>query len=203
MYDLFIRSVSEFVQLSPAEWERVFGMLTFRKVKKGQYLLHEGAISRCSLFINKGSLRSYFVDLDGYEHVIQMGIEGWWVGDLQSFTLQQPATLNVQAIEDSEIIELNYDKLQVIFNEIPKFERYFRIKYQHGLAAFQQRLLQNFCLTAEDRYNRFMERYGAFATRIPQKHIASYLGISPEFLSKIKKRSQTKMTSGNTTVTVS
>jgi CRP-like cAMP-binding protein len=141
----------------------LIGCLRERKVKKGQFLVHEGAVSRCTNFVNEGSVRTYFIDPNGQEHIVQFAIEGWWISDLNSFIMQLPATFNVQAIEDCVILELPFESLEMLYEKIPKLERYFRIITQRAFVAFQQRVVQNISM-------------------------ASYLGISAEFLSKIKKR---------------
>jgi CRP-like cAMP-binding protein len=186
--DLLITSLQQYIPLSDREQELIIACLRERKVKKGQFLVHEGAVSRCTNFVNEGSVRTYFIDLNGQEHIVQFAIEGWWISDLNSFILQVPATFNVQAIEDSVILELPFERLELLYEQIPKLERYFRIVTQRAFVAFQQRVVQNISMTAEDRYLAFQRKYPKIELRIPQRLVASYLGISAEFLSKIKKR---------------
>jgi CRP-like cAMP-binding protein len=191
MYDPLLQSISRYVPLSPEDEALICSQVTARRVRKGQFLVHEGAVSRSTIFINKGSIRTYFIDLDGNEHIIQLGIEGWWIGDLQSYTTRQPAKLNVVAMEDSEVLEIEYERHQYLYEHSRACERYFRILMQQALVAFQQRMLQNLCMTAEERYRQFVDQYAMFALRIPQKYVASYLGMTPEFLSKVKRRVMT------------
>lgn len=186
--DLLISSLQQYIPLSDREQQLIIACLRERKVKKGQFLVHEGAVSRCTNFVNEGSVRTYFIDLNGQEHIVQFAIEGWWISDLNSFILQVPATFNVQAIEDSVILELPFESLELLYEQIPKLERYFRIVTQRAFVAFQQRVVQNISMTAEDRYLAFQQKYPKIELRIPQRLVASYLGISAEFLSKIKKR---------------
>lgn len=186
--DLLISSLQQYIPLSDRDQELIIACLRERKVKKGQFLVHEGAVSRCTNFVNEGSVRTYFIDLNGQEHIVQFAIEGWWISDLNSFILQVPATFNVQAIEDSVILELPFESLELLYEQIPKLERYFRIVTQRAFVAFQQRVVQNISMTAEDRYLAFQQKYPKIELRIPQRLVASYLGISAEFLSKIKKR---------------
>ncbi len=186
--DLLITSLQQYIPLSDRDQQLIIACLRERKVKKGQFLVHEGAVSRCTNFVNEGSVRTYFIDLNGQEHIVQFAIEGWWISDLNSFILQVPATFNVQAIEDSVILELPFESLELLYEQIPKLERYFRIVTQRAFVAFQQRIVQNISMTAEDRYLAFQQKYPKIELRIPQRLVASYLGISAEFLSKIKKR---------------
>lgn len=186
--DLLITSLHQYIPLSDRDQQLIIACLRERKVKKGQFLVHEGAVSRCTNFVNEGSVRTYFIDLNGQEHIVQFAIEGWWISDLNSFILQVPATFNVQAIEDSVILELPFESLELLYEQIPKLERYFRIVTQRAFVAFQQRIVQNISMTAEDRYLAFQQKYPKIELRIPQRLVASYLGISAEFLSKIKKR---------------
>lgn len=186
--DLLIESLEKHIALSESDRKLIVSCLRERKVKKGQFIVHEGAVSRCTNFVNEGSVRTYFIDMNGQEHIVQFAIEGWWISDLNSFIMQMPATFNVQAIEDSVILELSFESLEMLYDKIPKMERYFRIITQRAFVAFQQRVVQNISMTAEDRYLAFQQKYPRIELRIPQKLVASYLGISAEFLSKIKKR---------------
>lgn len=185
---LLIESLEKHIPLSENDKKLIVTCFRERKVKKGQFLVHEGAVCRCTNFVTKGSVRTYFIDMNGQEHIVQFAIEGWWISDLQSFIMQVPATFNVQAIEDSVILELPFENLDMLYEKIPKMERYFRVITQGGFVAFQQRVVQNISMTAEDRYLAFQQKYPKIELRIPQKLVASYLGISAEFLSKIKKR---------------
>ncbi len=187
-YALILDTISRHIALTEEEKAFFTAQITVRKFKKKQFLVHAGSINRSTYFVNEGSVRAYYVDLNGHEHTIQLAIEGWWISDLQSFILQQPALLNVEAIENSLILEIPHEKLQVLYEKVPKFERFFRIITQRAFAAFQRRMLQNLSMSAEERYLAFQAQYPKLELRLPQKLIASYLGVSPEFLSKLKKR---------------
>ncbi len=159
-----------------------------RKYKKGQFLVHEGASVRKTHFIRQGAALAYFIDAEGAEHVIQFAIEGWWISDIQSYITGKPALLHVQAIEDCELYEISCDDMHDIYKEVPAIETYFLKLTQRAFATFQERVLHNLSLSAEERYVNFIQKYPRLELRFPQKTIASYLGMSAEFLSKIKKR---------------
>lgn len=186
--DLLFESLEKHIPLTEADKRLISQAVRERRVKKNQFLVHEGAVQKCTNFLNKGSMRTYFIDSSGQEHIVQFAIEGWWISDLQSFILQVPATFHVQAIEDCDILELPYENLEMLYERIPKMERYFRVITQRAFISFQQRIIQNISMSAEERYLAFKEKYPKIELRIPQRLIASYLGISAEFLSKIKAR---------------
>ena len=190
--DLLFESIEKYISLSSSEKRLIEEKVRERKLNKAQFLVHEGAVCRATAFVNKGSLRTYFIDLKGQEHIVQFAIEGWWISDFSSFIMQTPATLCVQAIEESSILEFPYENLEMLYGTVPVLERYFRLITQRAYVSFQQRVIQNISMSAEDRYLAFQTKFPKLELRIPQKLIASYLGISAEFLSKIKKRLQEK-----------
>jgi CRP-like cAMP-binding protein len=190
MHELLIAGIEKHVSLSETDKDQIRGTFTSRKFKKGQFLLYQGGVCRSQMFIIKGSAITYFIDLEGHEHIIQLGMEGWWIGDMQSYVYQQPATCNVLALEDTEILEASYDKIQQLYEVVPLFDKFHRIITQYAYVAFQQRVLQNLSMSAEDRYLAFKQKYPKLDLRLAQKHIASYLGITPEFLSRIKRKLQ-------------
>ncbi len=172
-----------------AEEERILvSLLTPRSFKKGQFITSEGEVNRYTNFITRGSARVYYIDHAGQEHVIQLGIKEWWIGDYPSFIMQRPGYLYTEALELTEILALSYENQQKLYEQAPKTERFFRLLTQRAYAAFQQRMLQNLSMDAELRYIAFRDSYPDLEQQIAQKHIASYLGMSAEFLSKIKKR---------------
>ena len=193
---LLIESLEKHIPLSDGDKDLISKLVRERKVKKNQFVVHSGAVQKCTNFLNQGSMRTYFIDPSGQEHIVQFAIEGWWISDLQSFIAQMPATFNVQAIEDCEILELSFENLEVLYERVPKMERYFRIITQRAFVAFQQRIVQNISMSAEERYQAFKEKYPKIELRIPQRLVASYLGISAEFLSKIKSRIMKKEIGG-------
>lgn len=187
-HQLLFTSIQKHVSISDTELDDLLSIAKVRKVKKGQYLVHEGANVRKTFFIKTGIAIAYYIDLNGSEHVIQFAIEGWWISDIQSYVYGKNSVLNVQAMEDSEVYEFLYDDMVGIHEKIPSVQRYFLNITQNAFASFQERVLNNLYLPAEGRYTALIKKYPFIEQRLSQKLIASYLGISPEFLSKIKKR---------------
>lgn len=163
-------------------------LLTHRSFKRGHFITTEGETNRYTNFITQGSARVYYIDHNGHEHVIQLGIQNWWVGDYPSFISQQPGLLYTEALQPTTTLSFSYESQQILYERAPKMEKFFRLLTQRAYAAFQRRMLQNLSMDAEARYVAFLHAYPALDQQIPQKHIASYLGMSAEFLSKIKKR---------------
>jgi CRP-like cAMP-binding protein len=188
MYELILKNVSKFIQLTPQETDYFISILHTKKVKKRQYLLHEGEVCRYQFFVNKGCLRSYYTDDKGLEHVAQFAIEDWWIGDMYSFLTATPARLNIDALEDSEVVYLDKPSLEQFYIEVPKFERFARMQIQNGFITNQSRIIESMSLDAEQRYCNFIERYPLMEQRLPLKQIASYLGITPESLSRIRSK---------------
>lgn len=188
MNDLLISSYKKHVNITEEEAVLILSCCKQASYKKGHFLVREGDVSKNNIFILKGSVRTYFIDINGHEHIIQLGIEGWWVGDLESNIFQKPGKLYVEAVEDSVVYLLPFEQLQILYEKVPVLERYYRVIFQNAFIGFHKRVLENLSMDAEQRYIAFKERYPEMDIRIPQKHIASYLGMSAEFLSRIKKR---------------
>ncbi|MBL7804787.1 MAG: Crp/Fnr family transcriptional regulator [Saprospiraceae bacterium] len=183
-----IDNFRQHIPLLPEEEQLICSLFSPRSFRKGQMINTEGEINRYTNFITQGSARVYYLDHSGQEHVIQLAIAGWWIGDYPSFITQQPGHLFTQALQQTEVLSLSYDNQQLLYERIPKTERFFRLLTQRAYVAFQKRMLQNLSMDAEGRYRTFRETYPDMDQQISQKHIASYLGMSAEFLSKIKKR---------------
>jgi len=180
--------IQNFVELTSEEILYLKANLSSRKYLKGQFVQQQGDVCKTSSFIIKGCTKMFYVDDDGQEHVIMLGIEDWWVSDIGSFINQIPSDFNIQCLEDTELIQFPFDKMENIYIKIPKLERFFRKIVERGLAATQKRIIRNFSLTAKERYIIFRNSYPSIEQRIPQYMIASYLGITKEFLSKIKSQ---------------
>lgn len=186
--DLLLKNVSKHIELSAEESEYFISLLNYKKLKRKEFLLHSGEICRHESFVVKGCLRTYHVDEDGLEHILAFSIEDWWAEDLYSFLTQTPAQLCIDALEESEILQIEKQKLEKLYTEIPQFERFFRLSFQNAYIAQQTRIVFNLASTAESRYTAFRKKYPYSEQRFPQKQIASYLGITPEFLSMLRKK---------------
>lgn len=159
-----------------------------RRVKRRQFILQEGDVCKLNTFVIEGCFKMYMVDPNGKEHNLQFAIENWWIGDIGSFHTGQPSRLYIEAIENSVILQISKDDQLMLFVKHPKFNRIFRVITENALVSAQRRILQNISSTAEERYLDFIERYPHFFNRISNVQIASYLGVTPEFLSTIRKR---------------
>lgn len=184
-YELLLDHIGKHIQLAPEQQALFLSFLHHKKLRRKQFLLQEGAISLGTSFVLKGLLRLYSIDRNGFEHILQFAPPGWWIGDLQSFLKQQPATLNIDALEDSEIAWIQKKDLTVLYEKIPAFERLFRILAENSLGMYQHRLINFLSLPALDRYNNFCSLYPTLIGTLPQKQIAGYIGVTPEFLSKM------------------
>lgn len=188
MSALLLQSIRSLVSVTDDQWQRIEAATVQRSFRKDEYISRDGEINRFTNFIESGSLRVFHIDSDGQERVIQLGVKGWWASDFASFTNQQPGLLHVQALESTELRSFSYEAVHRLFEEVPVFERFYRLLIQRAYAAFQNRMLQNLSMDAEQRYLQFRQLYPELNEQILQKHVASYLGMSAEFLSKIKKR---------------
>lgn len=190
--------VSRYVELSEDEINLFSSFLKITKVKKRQFIVQPGFVCKYKSYVIKGAFRSYLIDNEGKEHTLAFAIEDWWISDYSSLIYQEPATLFVEALEDSILIQIDYDDEQTFLREIPKLEKFERIITQRSLAFQQKRLLSNFTKTAEQRYEEFMNKYYEIANRVPQYALASYLGFSTEYLSKIRNKKVLKSSSSST-----
>lgn len=184
--------VARYVQLTEEEINHFTSFLKITKVKKKQFIVQPGFVCKNKSYVVKGAFRAYLVDNEGKEHTLAFAIEDWFISDYSSLIYQEPATLFVEALEDSILIQIGYEQEQTFLKEIPKLEKFERIITQRSLAFQQKRLLSNFTKTAEERYEEFMSKYSAIAQRVPQYSLASYLGFSTEYLSKIRNKKATK-----------
>src|SRR5690349_5537734 len=186
--DLILQNVSRHITLTPDESTFFLSLLEAKNLKRKTLFLEEGVVCKNSAFVLDGALKSFTIDKEGKEHILSFAIRDWWISDLYSLLSEKPAVLNIEAIADSEVLLLSRDNQQLLYEKVPKFERFFRILIENSLVANQQRLIDNLSSTAEERYLRFIKKYPIIPSCVPQHNIASYLGITPEFLSKIRAR---------------
>ncbi len=177
-----------FLPLNEAEKSAVNQYFEARKVNRRQLILQEGEVCTYNTFVVEGCFRMYYTDPKGKEHNLQFAIENWWIGDIGSFHSEEPSKLNIQALEKADILQIKkQDQLQ-LFVEHPKFNHIFRVFTENALVSAQRRILQNISSTAEERYLDFLKRYPHFFNRISNVQIASFLGVTPEFLSTVRKK---------------
>ena len=167
--------------------DRILPFFEQRVYKKKELLQRAGTISQEVYFIHKGCVRSFLLDSDGKEHTILFGTEGYWMGDLQSFTKKSFAAYNYQSIEDTEVFAINKSSWDLLMREESLFLKYVGILFRNALIVQQERIVELFTLSAEERYEKLKLSRRDLLNRVPQKHIASYIGITPEFLSQIRK----------------
>lgn len=186
MFDQLYKSINEHVSLTDEEWEFCKNNFRPKRMLKRQFLLQEGDVCRELAFVEKGALYSYSVDSNGNQHVIRFAFDGWWIADLQSFFTNNPSTFNIEVLEDSELLMLDRQNHEKLLEEIPGYERYHRIIVQNAYVALQQRVENALGLTAEEKYVRLIEHNPEFMNRVPLNLVASYLGMSPETLSRVR-----------------
>ena len=187
MYDLLRAHILKKIELTEAELDRMTAYFTHKRILKKHFLLREGEVGKYIAFVDRGCLRCYSVDPKGEEHVIQFAIEDWWISDLQSFLTGEWSRYNIDALEDAEVLLIDKISRDSMLSEIPRLERFFRLLLERGYIATQQRIECTLSASAEDRYRMFLTTFPMLAQRIPQNQIASYLGIAPESLSRIRK----------------
>lgn len=186
--ELILANVSKHIELDEWERELFLSVLEPKVLPRRMVYLRQGEVCRHVAFVVSGALKSYKVDDEGKEHILNFALRDWWIADLYSLISGKPAVLSIETIEESEVLLLAQQDQQMLYEKIPKFERFFRILVENALVASQQRLIDNMSLTAEERYLQFIKKYPGIPVLVPQHNIASYLGITPEFLSKIRSR---------------
>ncbi|MEO9484008.1 MAG: Crp/Fnr family transcriptional regulator [Ekhidna sp.] len=187
-YDLILQNVARFIDLNEQEKELFKSLLKKGSAKRKEFIMQPGEITKYEYFVTKGCLKVYSLDRNGVEHVSMFAIEDFWTGDMASFMQQQPSSYFIKAVEDSEFLMITKENFERLFKEIPKFERFYRILYQNSLVSYIRRTNEGISLTAEERYEIFLNKYPHIANRIAQKDLAAYLGITPEFLSMIRSK---------------
>ena len=186
--NLLLENIAKHVTLTPEEEERVLFLTTIQAFNAKTVLLKAGEVCTESYFVTKGILRSYTIDENGVEHVVSFACPEWWIADMYSFLSQRPGQLYIEVNEEAEVIVLTKENQERLYAEVPKMERFFRILIENSLIANQQRLINNLTFTAEARYDKFSKKFQSILPYLPQKQIASYIGVTPEFFSKMKSR---------------
>jgi CRP-like cAMP-binding protein len=188
MFEVLFSKVEEKITLSDEEKEICKSLFSPKKLRKRQYILQHDDICKNLALVEKGILRLYSLDEKGNEQIMQFAPEGWWISDIYSFLVKEPSIYNIDAIEDAELLLISSESLDQLYEKVPKFERYFRLLTQNNMIAMQKRLSYTLSYTAEEKYLQMLSSYPDIISRVPQHMIASYLGLSPETISRIRKK---------------
>ena len=180
--------IKRYISLTAEEEGLLLSKVRFRKYLKGQFVVQQGDVCTYENYVISGCLKSFHIDPNGQEHIVMFAIEDWWTGDLGSFITQSASSFNIQCLEPCELAQFAYPELEELYQQIPKLERFFRIIIQKAYVASQQRVVNNLSLPAKERYLQFLKQYPKIDQRVPQYMIASYLGITKEFLSKVRSQ---------------
>lgn len=188
IFDLILQNIARHITLTEEEKNFFTSLLYSKSIKRKTLHFKEGDVCKDTTFVVSGCMRGYMIDKNGFEHVLSFAPSNWWIADMHSFISQQPGHITIEALADTEVLMLSKTDQEILYQQVPKFERFFRIIVEKSLVSNQQRLIDNFSLTAEERYHNFCKRYPGLIESVPQKQIASYIGITPEFLSKLRSR---------------
>jgi CRP/FNR family cyclic AMP-dependent transcriptional regulator len=188
MFNSINTYVNKCTVVSPEEITLFNSLLEVKTVPKKTMLLQEGETCNFEAYITKGCIRTFYIDENGFEVTLQFAIEDWWVSDLASFHEQKPSSMFIETLEESELLLLSPATKEMLLSRVPKMERVFRLMVQRNLSVLQSRLFKTITTSAQEKYLDFIERYPTIPQRVAQHYIASYLGISPEFLSKVRTK---------------
>ena len=191
-YQNLLDNIRRYVQLEEAEEKELISIIRTTRVKKRQFIVQPGFVCRHRNYVLEGAFRLYYLDADGKEHTMSIAVEDWFVSDFYSYITQTPATLYAEALEDSVIFQMEYQAIEGLCAKIHGLSEYFRFATEKAFAYSRRRVISNISKTAEERYFEYMDKYPHIANRVPQYVLASYLGISAEFLSKIRSRQARK-----------
>jgi CRP-like cAMP-binding protein len=192
MKTLLKQNISKHITLSENEMEEFCNLFQYRTIEKKAFLLREGEVCDFEGFVAKGLFRVYHIDQNGFEQILYFAIENWWITDIDSFTNGNPSQLFIEALEDSEVLLITKKDKEYAYAKLPTIEKLFRVMTQKTHVALQRRMIDNLSKTADQRYVDFMEKYPNHYKRLTNLQIAAYLGISHEFLSKIRRKMTTK-----------
>jgi CRP-like cAMP-binding protein len=187
-HDLILKSVAKHISLTQEEANYFTSLLSYKEIPKKTILLVEGQVCNQLSYVHSGALRSYCLDKEGKEATIMFAVADWWLTDMYCFLNEKPAMMYIETIENSCLLNVSRENFNNLCSAVPKFERFFRILMQNAYTREQLRMIENLTLTAEERYFRFINKYPQIVPHVTQKQIASYLGITPEFLSAIRKK---------------
>lgn len=188
--DRLLKNIGRHIELDEKEEAFVLSQIRRKSLKRKDFLQVQGELCRSIYFVNRGSLRCYYQGQDRKESTIMFAFADWWITDMRCFIHQLPSDTYIQALEESEVAEISKAGFDLLFQEIPKFEKLFRILMQNAYIREQTRMLEHLTCSAEARYQKYISKYPRIEQLVSQKHIASYLGITPEFLSFTKKKAQ-------------
>ncbi|WP_369678590.1 Crp/Fnr family transcriptional regulator [Chryseobacterium sp. ERMR1:04] len=188
MLDLLYKNITRHISLSEEEFQRFSEPFEFKKFKKKESILREGDYCLFEGFVLNGCFKVYFLTEDGFEQTLYFAVESWWITDIDSLINNVPSTLNIEALEDSEVLMISKKDKELLYETMPQVEKLFRMMNQQSSVALQRRILSLMNKTADKRYLEFLEKYPTLEQRLTQQQVASYLGISHEFLSKIRKK---------------
>ncbi|RYE56323.1 MAG: Crp/Fnr family transcriptional regulator [Sphingobacteriales bacterium] len=186
-YQNLLRHIDKRVVLSKDEQLLASQYFRIARLPAREYLLKQGSTCGYESFVSIGSLRSFYIDDRGGEHTLHFALEDWWISDFSSFLKQLPASRSIITLEESVLLQIERKKRDELISKLPKMERFWRILNEHSSMAQDDRLLSNISMTGKERYLALLQKYPDIQQRLPQKHIASYLGITPVFLSQIRK----------------
>jgi CRP-like cAMP-binding protein len=185
--DIF-NNIAKHIQLTTEECRYFESLLSIRTIKSRQFLLKEGQFAKDIYYVLEGCLRHYSIDPNGVEHITSFGPKDWWITDIYSLISNKPSYTYIDAVMPTTFIELKRTDWEILYEKVPKFERFFRIMIEKSVVANQQRTIDFMSKSAEERYLQFVKRYPSLVNTIAQKQIAAYLGITPEFLSKMRSK---------------
>lgn len=191
-YASILENIGRYVSLTSKEEEKLTSIIKTSRVKRKQFIIQPGFVCQSRTYIVEGAFRVFYLDNDGKEHTVSIGIEDWFVTDFYSYINQTPALNFAEALEDSTIFQMRYEDIEPLCKEIHALSEYFRLTTEKAFAFSRRRVISNISKTAEERYDEYMEKYPHIVNRVPQYILASYLGMSPEFLSKIRNQKRSK-----------
>lgn len=192
MYEYILANVARHITLTEDEKAYFLSLVRQKNLSRKELVLKEGQLCRDINFVQSGTLRAFYLDKSGKDSTVMFAVTDWWITDMFCFVNHQEAMLNIEALEDSTVFQLAKKDLDTLFVEVPKFEKFFRVLMQNAYVREQLRVIQTLSLTAEERYNHFLAKYPQVVKQVTQKQIASYLGITPEFLSNIRRNKAKK-----------